>query len=141
MINLLFPKYYKYKKIHNSSYSLNNKLNNINLNYGLYGIISKSFGSISSSQLESIRFILNKNIKKISKIWTIIYPNFPISKKSKSSRMGSGVGLISYWVYKVSPGSVIFEIEDIKFDLIKNIFNKISCRFPFKVCLVKKNYF
>nr|BBD21429.1 ribosomal protein L16 [Babesia rodhaini] len=140
--NILFPKFYKYKKVHNKKCNLSNKLKIIKLIYGTYGFVSKNFGYISSNQLEAIRNIINKNIKKISKPLFYITPNLPILKKSKSSRMGSGAGnILNSWFYRVNPGSVIAEVYDINYKYILNIFNSVSCRVPFKICLVKKERF
>jgi large subunit ribosomal protein L16 len=46
-------------------------------------------------------------------VWIRIFPDVPVSKKPAEVRMGSGKGAPEFWVAKVKPGRVIFEIDGV----------------------------
>ena len=102
------------------------KLKKIKLNYGNYG-----FAVSKNTQFEYAYFFLIKRFLKYLfkfkyssnsyfKIWVILKGNFPVSKKSKNSRMGKGKGSFNRWIIKLSQGHVLMEFENVdKTRLIK----------------------
>jgi len=52
-------------------------------------------------------------VKRGGQIWIRVFPDVPISKKPLEVRMGSGKGNVEYWVAKVLPGKVLFEMEGV----------------------------
>lgn len=105
----LQPKKSKYKK-HRKI-----KLNKFNfksnkLIFGTIGLQAIESGTITSRQLEASRQAINRRLKRKGKIWIRIFPSIPVTSKPTEVRMGKGKGNVSYWVAKVSAGSIIFEI-------------------------------
>ena len=45
--------------------------------------------------------------------WIRVFPDVPITKKPLEVRMGSGKGNVEFWVARVQPGKVLFEMEGI----------------------------
>lgn len=59
-----------------------------------------------------------------AKIWFNIVSNYPLTKKSKNSRMGKGKGSFFRWAILISRNSIIFEFNNIQRWRIKKIKNK-----------------
>ena len=90
---------------------------NILLKYGSYGLKLNDSGSITFNELESIRRVVSRFSRRKSKLWFRVYPCMPITVKSKSSRMGKGVGKFSYLVFFAKSGRIVFEISYINYKL------------------------
>jgi large subunit ribosomal protein L16 len=110
---LFVPKKTKFKK-----YQKGKLLNRIKggLNYdsklriGSYGLKSISFGNLQSKQLETLKQILTKIIKKEGIVIIPIFPSISNTKKPIEVRMGKGKGPVNHWVFKVKIGVTICEI-------------------------------
>ena len=86
------------------------------IKFGQYALISKEYGYITEYALKASKLALNRESKRYFKkgkgkrIWVRINPNISISKKPPEIRLGRGKGLHSYYLYKIRPNKVIFEI-------------------------------
>jgi large subunit ribosomal protein L16 len=54
-------------------------------------------------------------MKRAGRVWIRVFPDVPVSKKPAEVRMGSGKGAPEYWVAKVKPGRILFEIDGVDF--------------------------
>jgi ribosomal protein L16/L10AE len=77
-----------------------------------------------------LRKLLRKNLKKNNtcKIWVFLKPNYPISKKSKNSRMGKGVGSFLRWATQLNPNFVLlktYNLNHIRLIKIKNSLKRV----------------
>ena len=88
-----------------------------NLSFGSYGMKAMEPGWITSRQIESARVAITRHVKRGGKLWIRIFPDKPITQKPAETRMGKGKGSPEYWVAVVKPGSILFELEGISFDL------------------------
>lgn len=104
------PKYKKQQKGKNSS-CINNNIDYQQLKLGSIGLKSISFGRITMKQLQTIKQLLNKQLKKKGRLKLNIFPQTPISKKPLEIRMGKGKGAVDHWVCKIKPGIILLEIE------------------------------
>lgn len=106
------PKKVKYLKYHKNK--PRNRVFNHNvletLRTGRLGLKVIQAGWITSKQFESVRQSINKIIKRSGKLVINGFPNLGISAKAEGARMGKGKGSTQYWVFKVRPGFVLFEI-------------------------------
>lgn len=124
----LFLKYRKYQKLKKREKKF--EIKNYFLKYGYYGIKVLKTGFICSWQLETIRRLISKQIKKKRdkkkrKVYIKIYPYKGLSKKSKGVRMGKGKGKIYYWIAPVTKGEIIVETRNISFTILENIVSKL----------------
>jgi large subunit ribosomal protein L16 len=108
----------KFKKIHKKSHLtnlrkplLNNKKAISTIHYGDLGLKAVTSGFLTFKQIEAARRIISRLTGRSNKIWIRIYPDHLLTKKSKGSRMGKGVGSPSTWVIFVRTGTVLFEIN------------------------------
>ena len=71
-------------------------------------------------------------------MWIKIFPDKPVTKKARGSRMGSGKGAPEYWIAVVKPGRVMFEIGGVSDEVAKEALRLASYKLPVKCKIVKK---
>ena len=78
-------------------------------------------------------------MKRTGKVWLRIFPNIPVSKKPTEVRMGKGKGAPEYWVCRVKPGRIIFEVDGVSESLLLRIaLYKASTKLPIKTKFIKR---
>ena len=131
----VMPKRTKYRKMQkgrNRGYATRgNKVNE-----GEYGLQAVTAGWIKSNQIEAARVAMTRYIKRGGKVWIKMFPNKPITKKPAETRMGKGKGAPEYWVAKVKPGRVMFEISGIPEEVAKEALRLAANKLPVKTKFV-----
>ena len=108
------------------------------LNYGSYGRKAMQPERIISKQIEAARVSLTRFMKRTGKVWLRIFPNIPVSKKPTEVRMGKGKGAPEYWICRVKPGRIIFEVDGVDEETAKIALYKASAKLPIKTKFVKR---
>jgi large subunit ribosomal protein L16 len=90
--------------------SVNSK-DNKKLMFGSIGLKSLESGRLTAKQIQSVKQVINKKIKKIGRLKVNVFPQIPVSKKPVEVRMGKGKGNVDHWVFRVKAGVVLYEIE------------------------------
>ena len=108
------------------------------LNYGAYGLKALEPERIVSKQIEAARVSLTRYMKRAGKVWLRIFPNIPVSKKPTEVRMGKGKGSPEYWVCRVKPGRIIFEVDGVSESVAKIALYKASTKLPIKTKFIKR---
>ena len=98
--------------------------------FGTFGLKALEPGWITSRQIEAARIVLSRSIKKVGKVWIRIFPDVPITKKPIEVRMGKGKGNVEYWVSKVQPGKVLYEMEGVSEDIAREAFRLAAAKLP-----------
>ena len=106
--------------------------------YGEYGLVALEPCQIKSNQIEAARVALTRYIKRGGKVWIDIFPDTPVTKKPAETRMGSGKGSPEFWVAKVKPGRVLFEIAGVSEEIAREALRLAGHKLPCKVKFVKK---
>ena len=106
--------------------------------YGEYGLVALEPCQIKSNQIEAARVALTRYIKRGGKVWIDIFPDTPVTKKPAETRMGSGKGSPEFWVAKVKPGRVLFEIAGVTEDIARESLRLAGHKLPCKVKFAKK---
>ena len=133
---LLQPRKTKYKKSFKGRiYGLETKANQ--LIFGSVGLKSLEIGRITSKQIEATRRVISRKLKRLGKVHIRIFPYTPISRKPIEVRMGKGKGAVDFWVAKVKPGQILFEIQGIKESLCISTFKSASQKLPVNTKIVK----
>ena len=109
------------------------------INYGAYALKALSPERVTGKQIEAARVALTRHMKRQGRVWTRIFPNIPVSKKPIEVRMGKGKGSPEYWVYRVKPGRVIFEIDGVSDTVAKESFDRAASKLPIKTKIIKRN--
>jgi large subunit ribosomal protein L16 len=68
---------------------------------------------LNAREIEAARRAITRHMKRAGRVWIRIFPDVPVSKKPAEVRMGSGKGAPEFWVAKVKPGRILFEIDGV----------------------------
>lgn len=103
-----------------------------NLDFGDYGLQAVEEGRLTARQLEAGRIAIARSIKRGGKIWIRVYPDRPVTKKPAETRMGSGKGNPEYWIARVLPGKILFEMNGVPKEVAQEAFLRAAHKLPFK---------
>ena len=134
---MLQPARTKYRKAHKGRIHGNASRCN-KLNYGAYGLKAMQAERIISKQIEAARVALTRYMKRTGKVWLRIFPNIPVSKKPVEVRMGKGKGTPEFWVCRVKPGRIIFEVDGVTESVAREALYKASTKLPIKTKFIKR---
>jgi large subunit ribosomal protein L16 len=83
------------------------------LNFGQFGLKALEPERITAREIEAARRAITRHMKRAGRVWIRVFPDVPVSKKPAEVRMGSGKGAPEYWVAKIKPGRILFEIDGV----------------------------
>ena len=83
------------------------------LNFGQFGLKAMEPERITARQIEAARRAITREMKRQGRVWIRVFPDVPVSAKPAEVRMGSGKGAPEFWVAKVKPGRILFEIDGV----------------------------
>lgn len=134
---MLSPKKTKYRKAHKGRIHGAAKSANT-VDFGSFGLKALEPDRITARQIEAARRALTRHIKRQGKVWIRVFPDVPVSKKPLEVRMGSGNGSPEFWVARVKPGRIMFEIEGIPEELAREAFELAAAKLPIATKFVKR---
>ena len=79
---------------------------------------------------------IRDSVKRGGKIWIRIFPDTPITKKPIEVRMGKGKGNVEYWVAKIQPGKVLYEMEGVTEEIAREAFSRAAAKLPVQTAFV-----
>ena len=100
------------------------------VSFGEYGLKAITGGRLTARQIEAARRAMTRHIRRGGKIWIRIVPDVPVTKKPLESRQGKGKGNVEYWVAKVQPGRMLYEIEGVSEVLAREAFDRAASKLP-----------
>ena len=109
-----------------------------NVSFGEFGLKATERGRITARQIEAARRALTRHMKRSGRVWIRIYPDVPVSKKPLEVRMGSGKGAPEYWVARVKPGRILFEIDGIPVALAREALALAAAKLPIKTRFIER---
>ncbi len=137
---MLQPKKTKYRRMQKGRMKGNAQKGNT-LAFGSFGMKAVESAWITSRQIEAARQAVTRHMKREGQLWIRIFPDKPITKKPAEVRMGKGKGAPEGFVYPLTPGRIIFEIEGVPFDVAKEAIRIGSQKFPVKTrFVVRRDY-
>jgi large subunit ribosomal protein L16 len=104
--------------------------------FGTIGIKAVEAGRVNSRQIEAARIAINRHIKRQGKVWIMIFPDKPITKKPLETRMGKGKGAVEEWVATIKPGRILYEIAGVSDELAKSALTLAAHKLPFQTKIV-----
>lgn len=135
---MLMPSRTKYRKvrkgrIHGGVATSLNKLA-----YGSYGLASLESARISSRQIEAARQAMTRYVKRGGQIWIRIFPHTPVTRKPQDVKMGSGKGNPEFFVAKIKPGNVMFEMDGVPEDTAREAMRLAGHKLPIRTTFIVK---
>ena len=135
---MLQPKKTKYRKSQKGRMKGNAQRGAL-LNFGSFGIKALGECFITSRQIEAARIAATRYMKREGQLWIRIFPDVPITKKPLEVRQGKGKGNVEYWVAKIQPGKMLYEMEGVTEDLAREAFKLAAAKLPVQTEFVVRN--
>ncbi len=108
------------------------------VSFGEYGLKTVDRGRITARQIEAARRAMTRYVKRGGKIWIRIFPDKPVTKKPLEVRMGKGKGNVEYWVARVQPGRMLYEMEGVPEDVAREAFRRAAAKLPVRTVFVSR---
>lgn len=134
---MLLPKKTKYRKVRKGK-NEGNATRGHYVAFGDFGLQSQANNDITSRQIESARQAMTRYIKRGGKIWIRIFPHTPRTRKPQDVKMGSGKGNPEFFVAKVKPGTVMFEMKGVSEEVAREAMRLAAHKLPVKTKFVKR---
>ncbi len=136
---MLVPKKVKHRKRHKEMKRLKGVASSgTKVEFGTYGLKTMDPRWLTSRQLEAARRAIIRHLRKGGKMWTRVFPDKPVTKKGLEVPMGGGKGTVDRYVAPVRPGRIIFELDGVSEEVVKEAFSKATDKLPIKTKIVKK---
>ena len=134
---MLQPKKHKFRKAFKGRIKGDAK-GGTDLNFGSYGLKALEPERITARQIEAARRAIQRHIKRTGRLWIRIFPDVPVSSKPAEVRMGSGKGSPEFWVARVKPGRILFELDGVEGKIAAEAFERAAMKLPIKVKVVAR---
>ena len=134
---MMQPKRTKYRKQFKGRISGSAQRGNF-VAFGEYGLKATDRCRMTAREIEAARRAISRHVKRGGQIWIRVFPDVPISKKPLEVRMGSGKGNVEYWIAKVQPGKVLFEMEGVDEVTAREAFRLASSKLSVSTAFVKR---
>jgi large subunit ribosomal protein L16 len=110
----------------------------VELAFGQYALKALEPERVTARQIEAARRALTRHMKRSGQVWIRIFPDVPVSKKPLEVRMGSGKGTPEFWVARVKPGRIIFEIDGVSPAVAREALALAAAKLPIKTRFVER---
>ncbi|MBM3554956.1 MAG: 50S ribosomal protein L16 [Alphaproteobacteria bacterium] len=107
-----------------------------NLSFGTFGLKATEPARVTSRQIEAARRAITRHMKRQGRVWIRIFPDVPVSKKPIEVRMGKGKGTPEYWMCRIHPGRILFELDGVSKETATEAFDRGSAKLPMKTRVV-----
>ena len=134
---MLSPKKTKYRKAHKGRVHGKAK-GGTSVAFGKYGMKAITPGRVTARQIEAARRAMTRHLRRVGRIWIRVFPDVPVSQKPAEVRMGKGKGTPEYWMCRVKPGRIMFEIDGVDREMAKEAVALAAAKLPVKIKFVSR---
>ena len=134
---MLQSKRTKYRKAHKGRIHGNAK-GGTALNFGSYGMKAIEPARVTARQIEAARRAMTRHMKRAGRVWIRIFPDIPVSQKPAEVRQGKGKGNPEYWVARIKPGRVMFELDGVPETVARRAFELAAAKLPLHTKFVQR---
>lgn len=134
---MLLPKRQKHRKVFKGKIRGVATVGNY-IAFGQYALQAQGHDRITSRQIESARQAMTRYIKRGGKIWIRIFPHTPVTRKPQDVKMGSGKGNPEFYVAKVKPGTIMFEMQGVSEEVAREAMRLAAHKLPVKTKFLVK---
>jgi len=134
---MLSPKRTKFRKQHKGRvHGL--ATSGTRLNFGSYGLKAITPGRVTARQIEAARRAMTRHMKRAGRVWIRVFPDVPVSIKPAEVRMGKGKGSPEYWMVRIKPGRVMFEVDGVPQDVAEEAFRLAAAKLPVRTRIISR---
>ena len=108
------------------------------ISFGEYALKATSRGKMTAQQIEAARVAINRKIKRGGKVWIRVFPDKPVTKKPAETRMGKGKGSPEFWVARIKPGKILYELSGVDEKLAVRALTLAGNKLPFSTKVISK---
>jgi len=134
---MLSPKRTKFRKAHKGRIHGDAK-GGFTLSFGQFGLKALEPERLTARQIEAARRALTRHMKRQGRVWIRVFPDLPVSRKPAEVRMGSGKGAPEYWVARVHPGRLLFEVDGVSETIAREAFELAAAKLPIKTKFIAR---
>jgi large subunit ribosomal protein L16 len=134
---MLQPKRTKFRKAFKGRIHGNAKAG-FTLAFGSHGLKAVEPERVTARQIEACRRAVTREMKRMGKVWIRIFPDVPVSLKPNEVRMGSGKGNPEFWVARVKPGRIMFEIDGVPDAVAREALRLGAAKLPIKTKVITR---
>lgn len=135
---MLMPSRTKYRKVRKGRIHGGTATALSTISYGRYALVSNQSERITARQIEAARQAMTRYIKRGGQIWIRIFPHTPVTRKPQDVKMGSGKGNPEFFVAKVKPGTIMFEMDGVAEDVAREAMRLAGHKLPVKTTFLVK---
>jgi large subunit ribosomal protein L16 len=108
------------------------------LNFGNFGLKAMAPGRITARQIEAARRAITRQMKRAGRVWIRVFPDVPVSTKPAEVRQGKGKGTPEFWVARIKPGRIMFEIDGVPPVVAERAFELAAAKLPIETRVVTR---
>ena len=134
---MMQPKRTKYRKQHKGrNRGLAQRGNSVA--FGDFGLKATGRARMTAREIEAARRAMTRYVKRGGQIWIRAFPDVPITSKPLEVRQGKGKGNVEYYVARVQPGKVLFEMEGVDEGIAREAFRLAAAKLSVDTAFVKR---
>jgi large subunit ribosomal protein L16 len=109
------------------------------LNFGEFGL--KALGNcwLKNTQIEAVRVVLARQLRRGGKLWVRAFPDKSVTKKPAEVRQGKGKGELDHWVCIVRRGKVLFELGGVPEEFARYCFRLAAYKLPIRTKFITRH--
>ncbi len=134
---MLSPKRTKFRKAHKGRIHGLAK-GATTLDFGAFGLKALEPERVTARQIEAARRAITRAMKRTGRVWIRIFPDVPVSTKPAEVRMGSGKGSPEFWVCRVKPGRIMFEIDGVPAAIAREALELGAAKLPIRTRFISR---
>jgi large subunit ribosomal protein L16 len=129
---MLMPSRTKFRKVRKGRIHGGSATSLSSIAYGRYALVSLQSERITARQIEAARQAMTRYVKRGGQIWIRIFPHTPVTRKPQDVKMGSGKGNPEFFVAKVKPGTIMFEMDGVAEEVAREAMRLAGHKLPVK---------
>lgn len=134
---MLSPKRSKFRKAHKGRIHGLAKGATV-LDFGAFGLKAMEPERVTARQIEAARRAITRAMRRTGRVWIRIFPDVPVSVKPAEVRMGSGKGSPEFWVCRVKPGRIMFEIDGVPAAVAREALELGAAKLPIRTRFISR---
>ncbi|MGH7141987.1 MAG: 50S ribosomal protein L16 [Candidatus Saccharimonadales bacterium] len=134
---MLLPSRTKFRKVRKGRINGVATSNNY-IAFGDFALQAQGNERITSRQIEASRQAMTRYIQRGGKIWIRIFPHTPVTRKPQDVKMGSGKGNPEFFVAKVRPGTILFEMQGVSEAMAREAMRLAGNKLPVKTKFITR---
>ena len=134
---MMQPKKTKFRKAHKGRIH-GTATSGATLSFGQFGLKAMEPERVTARQIEAARRALTRHMKRAGRVWIRVFPDVPVSKKPIEVRMGKGKGAPEYWVTRIAPGRIMFEVDGVPEQVAREAFALAAAKLPIKTRFIQR---